>query len=212
MSDTDQRMANTVMDAMNFIDDDLILSAEEARSGARKTQRKTRRTMKFAYTAYALAAAILLGFGVSRFRKEPALTPENPAVAEGEVTGEGIEVAYVDVEELLAKTEEATSNEIVTDLDFETVAEYKAGDESTSVLSTLPYDGSKMQVIRLAVAGEDTLYARVPVTDEGQKRLPECAGEAVKDEEGWYLLAGHEDTDYLVFEDANGEWSLWEKR
>ena len=207
MTEKNNRMADALMDAMNHIDDDLILSAERARSGAGK-RRAGRGVTAFRYAVYALAALVVFGIGISRLKKDASPSQEAALAPQGE----GIEVAYVNVEELLAAREE-TTGDIVTDLDDSVITDFKAdGGNKEGLFMTLPYDGSKVQVVRLNTGEETAIYARVAVTQEGQERLSSCKGEPLADEEGWFYLAGHEDKAYLIYEDADGTCGLWEKR
>lgn len=210
---SEQNKADMLMDAMNFIDDELIASAEEARSG--KYKKKSVRVTIIRFMPYAVAAALLAGVGLSVLHLHRN-GRENGAssVANVQASLPGIDVAYVDVNELLAENpaEEATQGGIIRDFEEEEDAQVIKAGEGQEVLATLPYDGKKVEVILLTLDGEESLYERAVTSSEGQEKLPASTGEGIEGADGWYKLSGHDDTDYLIYEDAAGNWSLWQKR
>ena len=210
---SERKKADMLMDAMNFIDDDLIESAEAARSG--KYKKKSARVTFLRFMPYAVAAALLLGVGLSVLHLHRN-GRENGAssVANVQTSLPGIDVAYVDVKELLAQetAQEESQGSIITDFEQEQDAQTVKAGEGADHFATLPYDGTKVEVVLLTLDGEESLYQRAVTSTEGQERLKESIGEAVPDAAGWYQLLGHDDTDYLIYEDAAGNWSLWQKK
>jgi hypothetical protein len=63
----------------------------------------------------------------------------------------------------------------------------------------------------LTIDGTVCRYRKIALEEEGAALLSGSRGDRIGSEERWYRISGEEGSDWLIFEETDGTYTLWQR-
>lgn len=193
--------ADEILRAMEYVDDEMLEKSEAA--GVQPTRRF--RWKRGCVLAAGLAIFLLLGvlWNAGYLGGAGGSSPGN---------GDGLQEPLAYQPGGVGGTENISGEEETENAFYEKDAQdhvtvsallASAGDQEGIVTQAL-------KIARIETGGYTAIYEGIPFTDSAALEDSKGIQLSGEDDQSWYLIAGHEDKQYLIHQEEDGSYSLWE--